>query len=605
MTNTPNSRDKQYQQVLNRITTFFNKHIYILFAFITIISLLKIGFFSHQYNDADSYMRLIRIKNWLENPTFFEQPIPQSNYPYGDILHWTRPMDILWLVCSLPFMYVFPLKDALFAGGHLVSPIANIFGVFALIYGLKANFNIWLTILGTFLFLSSPIFQHYYSSTYADHHSLMTTLTIYTFSLTLYWLKTNNHKYLTYIGITLAIATMVAIEGTLLYAIFMSFFICGYLFANTPLRPTTQISLSYALTLTVCWLLNPPYEGWLYPDNGRISVLFVIFSWLICLSLYFAERHFTKSLFQKITILFIEALCIIGILIAIFSIDIFISPLDKTLNDIWIKRIAEMRPFTSLAWFRQLNYYAFPLIALIINIALFKPFPYNKPLILNLYCGLLIFALNLYAMRFNYYLQIFSILPYVYLVKYIYTRAIRKSPPNNHFPISVWNTVFLIFILQQLFTIPLTLRLLSHQQINYFAPVLIQDVKQIGGTLLTDVFLSERYMWEADVNTVGTTYHRNHVGLIDTHNIIHGTNDDEILSLLQKHQVTQLLLFARYDSKYYSLHQENQAKLYYRLHNRENIPSYLTEIESPIKEARHFKVNYNVDFPSNTLESQR
>lgn len=56
-----------------------------------------------------------------------------------------------------------------------------------------------------------------------------------------------------------------------------------------------------------------------------------------------------------------------------------------------------------------------------------------------------------------------------------------------------------------------------------------------------------------------------------------------------KHQIAQILLFDGYD-RYYDLSPANRDKLYYRLIKRENIPSYLEEIPSPLNNARHYRV---------------
>ena len=87
----------------------------------------------------------------------------------------------------------------------------------------------------------------------------------------------------------------------------------------------------------------------------------------------------------------------------------------------------------------------------------------------------------------------------------------------------------------------------------------------------------------------GLALHRNRAGLVDTHNLLQGTDDRTIVPLLLKHQIAQILLFDGYD-RYYDLSPANRDKLYYRLIKRENIPSYLEEIPSPLNNARHYRV---------------
>ena len=105
--------------------------------------------------DADGYMRALRIYHWVLNPTFWEQPISESNYPFGEIIHWTRPMDIIWLINTLPYMLmgINDLKELIFLGGALLSPWLYVLSSIALIYGLRRRFNIYLCLLGCFCLL--------------------------------------------------------------------------------------------------------------------------------------------------------------------------------------------------------------------------------------------------------------------------------------------------------------------------------------------------------------------------------------------------------------------------------------------------------------------
>ena len=116
-----------------------------------------------------------------------------------------------------------------------------------------------------------------------------------------------------------------------------------------------------------------------------------------------------------------------------------------------------------------------------------------------------------------------------------------------------------------------------------------ENVRRVGGTLITDNFLSPQYVWLCNVNTVGTPYHRNREGLVDTHRILQSTDDKEAVPLLLRHQVTQILLFDRL-YRYYDLAEKNRDKLYYRLIKRENIPDWLEEIPAPLPQARHYRI---------------
>ena len=48
--------------------------------------------------DPDSFMRLVRVTQLHETGAWYDTSVPRINAPYGDVLHWTRPFDVLLLV---------------------------------------------------------------------------------------------------------------------------------------------------------------------------------------------------------------------------------------------------------------------------------------------------------------------------------------------------------------------------------------------------------------------------------------------------------------------------------------------------------------------------
>jgi hypothetical protein len=125
---------------------------------------------------------------------------------------------------------------------------------------------------------------------------------------------------------------------------------------------------------------------------------------------------------------------------------------------------------------------------------------------------------------------------------------------------------------------------------NIYDKILSQNIKETSGTLLTDLFLSPYYIYNCDVNTVSTPYHRNTEGIIDAHEILHSNNDADIIPLLLKHQITQILLFENYDNKYYSMDKKNKHKLYYRIIKGERLPPFIQRIPSPDRRIHHYKI---------------
>ncbi len=591
--NSEDINDIRYRKALKQMSRFLQNWIYLLIASLTVLALigLDIANWQYQYSDADGYMRALRLYHWLTAPTFWEQPITESNYPFGEINHWTRPMDILWLINILPFIPsgITDLKDLIFLSGAFLSPWLFVLTAIALVYGLRRRFNIYLCLYGCFILLSAPIIQNYYAIGRPDHHSLMGLLGIYAVSLNLCWLKKRHNRYLRWLGFSLALATFVAIEGLILYALFLSFYICLYIVKNISLLPAVKISKYFALSLTLFWLLNPPYEGWFYPDNGRISILFVSFSWFVFIALYGIERGHLHTRALKIWSLICAGLGIALLLLVIFGINIYHFPLDEEIRSVWSNRISEMKPIWKQNKEIILAAYAFGAISLLLSIYMLRYKPYQRIMTLNLCLGIPLYILNMTAMRFAVYQILYIILPWLCLIELLYKKSDFYQRKSKEFPPYIWILCLSILILPLLLFIPHNLKAMHNKVHPVFNINLCQNVARIGGTLVTDNFLSPQYLWECNVNTIGTPYHRNREGLVDTHNLLQSTNDNTIIPILLKHQVRQILLFDKYD-RYYDMSEKNKDKLYYRLIKRENIPYYLEEVPDIKENTRHYRV---------------
>jgi len=73
--------------------------------------------------DSDCYMRLVRVRQLWTTGRWYDSTIPRSNVPYGEELHWTRPLDLLLLLGAAPASLVVGFNEALFGWGVAVSPL--------------------------------------------------------------------------------------------------------------------------------------------------------------------------------------------------------------------------------------------------------------------------------------------------------------------------------------------------------------------------------------------------------------------------------------------------------------------------------------------------
>ena len=569
----------RYYKSLKKLSRFLKHHIFLLAAALASVCLFYIPLsgWNGFYSDADGYMRALRIYHWLLNPSFFEQPIYESNYPFGTILNWTRPMDIIWLLVSLPFWLLrYPIKETLFISGAFISPLLGILCTIVLAYGLRRRFNIYLTLLGIIIFLANPQIVSPFSPGRPDHHALMILLATYSFSLIMCWLKKRQDRYMRLLGLTLALAVFTTIEGLLLYAIFIGFFLWLYIFKNISLAPAVKISKYFTLFLIVFCFLNPPHGGWFYPDTGRLSILYVTAAALSYLGLSLLQYSHLHTARLKILSLTCIILGFILSLLVIFDIDTLSPPFTKEIKHLFILNVTEMRSFHLTPISQNIATYLFPLVSVCLNLCLLKKHIYNRLLMLNLCFAVPVFCLTLYTIRFNAYSPLYCIIPVLTGIDYLYKKSASYKNRNAEFPSTVWLAILLIISIETLAPAAESIRLSKLPPKPKFSFRLCRQIEQIGGTLLTDFPRAPQYVWHCNVNTIGTPYHQNTQGIIDADKIFNAETDQEIIPQILKHQITQILIHG----KYHKLTEKNKNKLYHKLIKQENIPPFLEKIQT-------------------------
>ncbi len=89
----------------------------------------------------DSYMWLLRVEDWWRQGDWYANRVAFANAPYGDVLHWTRPFDLVLLAGALPLSAVMNFRDALLYWGIAVSPVLQFLSVLALSWGTRPSFS--------------------------------------------------------------------------------------------------------------------------------------------------------------------------------------------------------------------------------------------------------------------------------------------------------------------------------------------------------------------------------------------------------------------------------------------------------------------------------
>ncbi len=582
---------------------FFSKY-ELVNVFLLTLGVIFCGvlFSSFFYRDPDCFMRAQRVLDLFNNFSWFEIKSMHSNYPQGEVLHWTRPFDILWLIISYPFMFFMEEKEAIFISGFFISPLMEILSVLVLVWGLKPYLPLKLRFLSLFLFLLQiPIIQ-VYIFTRPDHHSLLLFLSILSISVFLRYFKFRRLDYLFLLGFALGLSVWIAAEGIFLSYLFFSFIFFMWLIDKERLLTLVYLKGFFFFILLLCWLLNPPYEGYFYPDNGRLSILYILVSGLSFLSVLsikvITDRYLFLSVYKKIGISLIFLLLSVLIGLQFYKISFFIlSPFPEEIKGIWASRVTELyTPIHSILFF---FYYGFiPLVGILIGIFSVFFAKENRYLFYFFLFCLTTYTILSYiiGVRFSSYALIFAILTIVFAIDMSLKQSSIKekyisffSDKNRHYIENfIWIFLcFYTFIISSLwsYTNNMYLGLVSK---DFYSIAL----KGKSGSVLSEVSYGPLIIWEAERPVIGTPYHRNVEGIVDTHKIFFSEDMEEVRQLVLEHDIGDIFLPGLFDLEYFKDFWDKEDKFYSRLIRGENLPCWL--IKDPLGEA--FKVYlYRVD----------
>jgi len=124
-------------------------------------------------------MRLARAAQLVETGRWFDQTIARSNAPFGEILHWTRPLDALLIAGAAPLAPLIGWRDALFAWGLAVSPVLHAASLLLLLWAARPLLDGRGTLALAALFALQLFLAQQFSLGRPDHHALLLTLFIW------------------------------------------------------------------------------------------------------------------------------------------------------------------------------------------------------------------------------------------------------------------------------------------------------------------------------------------------------------------------------------------------------------------------------------------
>ncbi len=570
--------------------SWYEKYEYLFIsALIIILFAASFSTWNGDYKDTDNFTRAIRIIDFINSGIWQETVFIHSNYPFGEILHWTRPMDILWIAISSPLFPFMSLKEAIYDGGAVFSPLMALGTSLILIWGLRPYFGPILRGLAVGLLLSQYSLLQIFFWGRPDHHSLMALLTVAEIALFLRYFVFRDERSIAAAGIIAALAVWVAIEGLFVAYSFLGFLLAFWLLKGEGVKEAKLFSAYFFLSIFAAWLINPPFEGYFYPDNGRLSVLWVLVTGFTYLAVIVLSQGKPQKMLPRLIALLLTMTVALGLLLWVVGLDTLISPpITAELQEIWSWRVSELR--SSLANpVMASEYILVPTVALVVLAWFVAGKKIDILWLLFMGIPLVIFLiLSCISIRFAMYAGIFSIFPVILFARLKLLQSRVYEDPKAKVPDGVMAFMLLVFLGPLFFaTLIQWCEVLIKSEFNFNKPEIISDFEDLQpllvnrqGSVLTDTFWGPEVMWKSERPVIGTPYHRNVKGITDTHRMLFSEDMKEVKFLLLKHRVTDIYIpvGCKNNHTYMKNPEENTSKLYGKIITGKDLPKWLIKV---------------------------
>ncbi len=178
------------------------------------------------FADGDGYLRVMRVEQWLRTGAWFDGSIPRVNAPYGDISHWTRPLDGLIAMLSAPLIPVLGLRDAVYWGGAISNPLLHAGTTVVMAWAALPLVGRPAAALAAIISIAQPAVFVYSGPDRADHHALLIFLTALGLGFVLRALdpKYTSPRWALGAGLVCAASIWVGVEATVFLALCFSGF---------------------------------------------------------------------------------------------------------------------------------------------------------------------------------------------------------------------------------------------------------------------------------------------------------------------------------------------------------------------------------------------
>lgn len=233
-----------------------------------------------QLVEPDNYMRLVRVTQLVETGNWYDNTIPRSNAPFGEVLHWTRPLDVLLLGGTVAFLPFLSFSEALHLSGVLFPPLVLILICYAVGWACIPLAGERFRFYGMITLLAQPGVVSHGLLGRVDHHALMFLLFAIVLGLVIRWVGGTGGRWSpAWAGAMLGLGLWVGPEFLLPIALVLGTGAAIWAYDGAvDAEGNRQLAMGLLVFVTVAWLLEHPPGRLLAEEYDRISAPHVLFA---------------------------------------------------------------------------------------------------------------------------------------------------------------------------------------------------------------------------------------------------------------------------------------------------------------------------------------
>ncbi len=396
-------------------------------VFYLLLALLgPINVFDGELLGTDSYTRLNRVLFVHEQGHWNNSIYPRSNSPYGESIHWTKPMDFLLLAGATMLSFMMPFSKGLHIWAVLISPLLHVVAFIGLWYLMRESLDRLGMILLTIVFLVQPILTSYFTIGRPDHHSLILAVFCW-FLVGLYRgpLTTSNWRTHLFIGGIGALGLWVSVEFLVPIGSFLGAFSIFWIWHREKNAfHLSRIMAAMFLMAVLCLLVERLADNVFAIEYDKISLPHCVLLGLIAMGWFGIHKLdvysiWTSSILNRM--IFVGTMSVVvGVVQWYFFPDFFKGPLvgmDSNIKALLWDKVAETQPLQHSEAIMNVGMGILILPYLVYGMR-------RANTVISQYQGMLLFVgvsvfipLAIYESRWTPYASILLVIPYVTLVR--------------------------------------------------------------------------------------------------------------------------------------------------------------------------------------------